>query len=207
MLRTLEEQAHPHHTALLIIDPQKDFCADDGAMAARGVDLSATQEAVPRINRLVEAARRAGATVVWVRAVLSDARMLPNQKLLYGEGDRIRVVREGSDGAEWYSAVIRPLADEAIITKWNYDAFADTELDLLLRSQGIRTLLLTGFATNVCVETTARHGFVKGYYIVLVSDCTAANTAQEHEMALFNIQSYFGRVATSGEIISIWGSS
>ena len=67
-------------------------------------------------------------------------------------------------------------------------------------------MLLTGFVANVCVETVARHGYIKGYYIVLVSDCTDASTQHEHESAVFNIKNYFGKVATSFEITKIWES-
>jgi nicotinamidase-related amidase len=100
--------------------------------------------------------------------------------------------------------MIPPLADESVITKWQYDAFEDTELHLLLQAQGIKTLLMTGFTSNVCVETTARHGYIKGYYIVLVSDCAGAPTTPEHESTVFNIRTYFGHVATSEQLGTIW---
>ena len=67
-------------------------------------------------------------------------------------------------------------------------------------------MLFTGFATNVCVETTARDGYIKGYYVVLVSDCTEAYTRQEYESAVFNIKTYFGKVATTNDVIRIWKS-
>ena len=96
------------------------------------------------------------------------------------------------------------MPDEYVITKYHYDAFEDTDLALLLGSRGVKTLLMTGFLTNVCVETTARHGYIKGYYIVVVSDCTDAATEQEYEATLYNIKKFFGKVATSGEIKKVW---
>ena len=105
---------------------------------------------------------------------------------------------------EWYNEMIPPKNSEPIVRKWHYDAFEDTELDLLLKTNGIKTLLMTGFISNVCVETTARHGFIKGYYIVAVSDCTDAPTKQEYESAMYNIRIYFGKVATSREITALW---
>ncbi len=205
VLRTLAEQIEPKHTALIVIDPQKDFCATDGALAKiLGEDVSRIQDAVKRLNPFIQKARQVGLSVIWVRQIAANDKMRPNEKALHGEGDDVKVVREDSDGINWYSEVIQPLPDEHIITKWNYDAFEDTELDLLLRSKGIMTLLFTGVATNVCVETSARHGYIKGYYIVLVSDCTDTSTQQEYESTVFNIKKYFGKVATSNELIEIW---
>jgi len=207
LLRTLAEQVEPKHTALLIIDPQKDFCAPDGALARIfRQDVSRIPDAVKRLNIFIQRARQAGVLVVWVRLVISDDKRRPNVKAMRGDGDAIMVAREGSDGINWYSEIVQPLPTEHIVTKWSYDAFADTELNLLLSSKGVKTLLFTGFATNVCVETTARDGYIKGYYVVLVSDCTEAYTRQEYESAVFNIKTYFGKVATSSEIIRIWES-
>ena len=207
LLRTLAEQVEPKHTALLIIDPQKDFCAPDGALARIfRQDVSRIPDAVNRLNIFIQKARQAGVLVVWVRLVISDDKRRPNVKAMRGDGDAIMVAREGSDGINWYSEIVQPLPTEHIVTKWSYDAFADTELDLLLSSKGVKTLLFTGFATNVCVETTARDGYIKGYYVVLVSDCTEAYTRQEYESAVFNIKTYFGKVATTNDVIRIWKS-
>ncbi|MBW2067047.1 MAG: cysteine hydrolase [Deltaproteobacteria bacterium] len=98
----------------------------------------------------------------------------------------------------------KPLENEHVITKHHYDAFSDTSLDLLLTGRRIKTILLTSFTTNVCVETTARHGYINGYYVIVLSDCTDAPTQHEYEASLFNIKTYFGKVVTSQEIIRLW---
>jgi ureidoacrylate peracid hydrolase len=206
LLTTLDEVADPRHSALIIIDAQHDFCSQQGAMAQRfGLDMGDIGEAVPRLNRLIESCREAGVLVVWVREIFSDERMLPNQKALWGAGDDIWLIREGGPGIEWHSDMVRPEPGEPIVTKWQYDAFEDTNLHLLLQSRGIKTLLMTGFTTNVCVETTARHGYIKGYHVVAVADCTGAPTRPEYESALFNIRTYFGKVAGSDELRGVWG--
>jgi nicotinamidase-related amidase len=203
--RSLTEVADPGHTALVIIDPQHDFCSERGAMAQRfGFDMKEIREAVPRLNAFIEACREAGVLVVWVREVFADDKMRPNQKALWGAGDDIWLIREDSEGIDWYEGMIEPRADEPVITKWQYDGFEDTELHLLLQSRGIKTLLMTGFTTNVCVETTARHGYIKGYYIVLAADCAGAPTPAEHESGVFNIKTYFGQVTTSDELVELW---
>jgi ureidoacrylate peracid hydrolase len=210
ILGTLEEQIDPKHTALVVIDPQNDFCATDGAAARlMGSDVSRIQSAIQPLNSFIKMARDAGLMIVWTRSLVDPDKARPSFKargfMLDAKVKDIEVVREGSDGAEWYSEVVKPLPDEYIITKYHYDAFEDTDLALLLGCQGIKTLLMTGFLANVCVETTARHGYIKGYYIVVVSDCTDTATEQEYEATLYNIKKYFGKVATSDEIRKVWG--
>ncbi len=197
------------HTALMIIDPEKDFCATDGAAARlMGSDVSRIQSAIQPLNSFIKMAREAGLMIVWTRSLVDPDKARPSFKarsfMLDAKVKDIEVVREGSDGAEWYSEVVKPLPDEYVITKYHYDAFEDTDLALLLGSREIKTLLMTGFLTNVCVETTARHGYIKGYYIVVVSDCTETATEQEYEATLYNIKKFFGKVATSGEIKKVW---
>lgn len=203
----LRSIADPDHTALIIIDPQHDFCSPEGAMAQRfGFDMKEINEAVPRLNDFIEACRSAGVLVVWVREIFADDKMRPNQKALWGGGDDIWLIREDGHGIDWYDRMIEPRPDEPVITKWQYDAFEDTDLHLLLQSRGIETLLMTGFTTNVCVETTARHGYIRGYHILLVADCAGAPTPAEHESAVFNIGTYFGKVVNSGDLVSAWQS-
>ncbi|MBN9051746.1 MAG: cysteine hydrolase [Rhizobiales bacterium] len=205
LLKTLADVADPSHSALIIIDPQHDFCSERGAMAQKfGFDMKQIREAVPRLNAMIEDCRKAGVLVVWVREIFADSKMHPNQKALWGAGDDIWLIREDGKGIDWYEGMIAPKTGEPVITKWQYDAFADTELDLMLKSRGIKSLLMTGFTTNVCVETTARHGYIKGYHIVLVKDCTGAPTQAEYESGVFNIQTYFGQAATSDELRQVW---
>ena len=210
ILGTLEEQIDPKHTALVVIDPQNDFCATDGAAARlMGSDVSRIQNAIQPLNAFIKMAREAGLMIVWTRSLVDPDKARPSFKargfMLDAKVKDIEVVREGSDGAEWYSEVVKPLPDEYVITKYHYDAFEDTDLALLLGSRGVKTLLMAGFLTNVCVETTARHGYIKGYYIVVVSDCTDTATEQEYDATLYNIKKFFGKVATSDEIKKIWG--
>ncbi len=207
VLTSLEEQVQPKHTALIVVDPQKDFCASDGATAAvMGSDVSQIQAAVERLNPFIEKAREAGLELFWTRSGHTREKTSPVHRYRRSPTGEIIIAKEGSDGADWYKEIIKPLPSEHIITKRHYDAFEATELDHLLRINDIRTLIFTGFTTNVCVETTARHGYAKGYYIILVSDCTGAPTEREHESTLHNINKYFGNVVQSYELVKIWGN-
>ncbi len=99
---------------------------------------------------------------------------------------------------------VRPRPDEVIVTKHRYGAFEATDLDLVLRSRKVRTVIMTGVATNVCVETTARQAFLKDYYVVFASDCTATYSQPEHDWTLGNIDNFFGQVAAADEIAACW---
>ena len=77
---------------------------------------------------------------------------------------------------------------------------------MLLRNQGIETLLLTGVNTNVCVESTARDGFFLNYYVAMVTDCTACPYDDLYHGTLKNIEMYFGDLVTSRQLIEIWKS-
>ena len=92
------------------------------------------------------------------------------------------------------------------MTKHRYSAFQGTDLELILRSNGIKTIIPTGVATPVCVESTVRDGYMRDFYVVLAKGCVAARHLEEHNATISNINKYFGMVTTSEEIISAWQS-
>jgi nicotinamidase-related amidase len=206
---TLEEQVQPEHSALLVVDPQNDFCATDGAVIRlMGWDASRIQKAVVRLNAFIEKARERSLLIAWTQSFVDSARARPSYRargfITEAKAKGLDLVKEGLDGADWYEGVTKPLANEHVIKKYHYDAFVDTDLDLVLRSKGIKTILLTGFIANVCVETTGRHGYIKGYYPVLVTDCTEAATQEELEATIYNMKTFFGKVSSSEEILKMW---
>ena len=210
MLRTLREKVDPGHSALLIVDVQNDFCAEGGGMHREGRDLALAQAMVPRLAALIEQARAAGVPLIWIRNVYNNA---PNfylsevwleQALRRRRGAYVEFAMCERDGwgGDFYQ--VHPNPDEAVVVKHRYGAFECTDLDLVLRSRGIRTVIMTGVATNVCVETTARQAFLRDYYVVFTSDCTATYSQAEHDGALANIDNFFGQVAASEEIVGCW---
>ena len=210
MLTTLADKVDPQHAALLVVDVQNDFCAEGGAMHREGRDLSLVQQMVPRLERLVEATRAAQVPLVWIRNVYTTA---PNHYLSETWLEQARRRRKGAyvsipvcEAGQWNGDFyqVRPRPDEVIVTKHRYGAFESTDLDLVLRSRGIRTVIMTGVATNVCVETTARQAFLRDYYVVFLSDCTATYSQAQHDATLFNIDQFFGEVAASEDVMACW---
>jgi ureidoacrylate peracid hydrolase len=213
-LDTLEKKLDPDHCALLVIDVLNDFCADDGAMALEGLDVSAAQQVAGRLPALIDAARAAGVLVVFVRNVystegdtyLSDTWLEQAGRRRAGSYVERPVCAPDSWGNDFYGAV-RPLPAEPIVTKHRFDAFLNTDLELVLRSNAVRSVVLTGVATNVCVETTARQAFVRDYHVVLPADGAAAYSGDEHDASLVTIDRYFGQVVTSDAVIGVWQRS
>ena len=210
MLRTLAEKTDPGHAAVLIVDVQNDFCADNGAMHKEGRDLGLVQAMVPRLARFIAEARDAGVPLVWIRNLYNRTPNWYLSEVWLEQAERRRrglyverpVCPPDDWGGDFYQ--IRPRPEDVIVTKHRFGAFENTDLELVLRSRGIRTVIMTGVATNVCVETTARQAFLKDYYVVFTSDCTATYTQPEHDAALGNIDNYFGQVATADDVVACW---
>jgi ureidoacrylate peracid hydrolase len=107
-------------------------------------------------------------------------------------------------GAGFYDALLPPEACDRVVVTPCYDGFEDTNLDVTLRSLGVKTCIYAGFALNVCVEATARHGFVKGYYSVLLADATGAATPEEQGACQRVFKVFYGQVVRTDEITSLW---
>lgn len=210
-LRTLADKLDPRHVALIVIDVQNDFCAEGGMMAAEGLDLSYVQQMARRLPPLIAEARRVGALVIFVRnvystesnAYLSDSWLEQAARRRAGSYTSRSVCAPGSWQGDFYGEV-RPELTDPIVTKHRFSAFHNTDLDTILRAHGTRTLLLTGVASNVCVETTAREGFVRDYYIVFTDDGTACYSAEEHRATLAVIDRFFGEVVPVESVLGVW---
>lgn len=199
-MKTLAELVAPATTALLIIDVQNDFCHPDGSAGAAGLDVRATLEMIPRLQRLIDAARAAGTRVVFVQTIHEDA---TDSEAWLGRHEPGRLTcRKDTWGAEFTN--LAPLPHEPVVIKHRYSAFINTRLDSVLRTWKIETIVTAGVATNVCVESTARHGYMLDYHVVFAGDGSAAYRADAHDGALDNIRRHFGRVASCDEIIAAW---
>ncbi len=192
----------PGKTALIVVDVQVDFCHTDGVFGRRKFDLSGVDAAVNNLLSLVSRCRQAHFPIIFVRTVHSpwtDSDSWVGR--LEGAGKEMPICRPNTTGVEFYR--VKPQPDDFIVTKHRFSGFVGTDLDLVLRSRGIETLLMTGVATNVCVETTARDGFNRDYRIILVEDCCAAFSPEEHASTITNINKYFGIVSNSKVLVEI----
>jgi ureidoacrylate peracid hydrolase len=199
---TLEDKLERGRSSLIVVDVQNDFCSPQGYFGSTGNDLSAVEAMMPKLQTLIDEARAAGVLVVFIQAIY-DEQFLSRPWKERNIRRNLEVSRclTGSWGADFYK--VKPRQGDLVVHKHRYSAFIDTELDMILRARGIETLIMTGVATNVCVESTARDGFMKDYYIVFTSDCTATTSPQLQEVSMQNIRDHFGVVASSDEVTKV----
>ena len=214
MLTTLEQKVDPCHAALIVIDMQNDYCAEGGYLSKEGAQLGLNRAMIPRLIKFIEASRKAKMPVIFVRTIhvcennwyLSDVWLEHHRRVGKGKYVDYAVLEEGSWGAKFYKG-IKPLPGEAIVIKYRYDAFIGTNLELILKSKGIRTIILTGVSTNCCVESTALSGFMRDYYVVVPRDCVSTTTPEKQENSLKTIDFFIGQVTGSSDIIKCWQKS
>lgn len=219
VLRTLDTQLEPKHTALLIVDVQNDFVHPDGVCPTT-IDYHYGSEArenlwkegclLPRaignLPKLIDSARKAGCLVVFIQAIydavyISDAYAARLDKRgIFG-----KICQAGTFGADFFGD-IRPYPGprEVIVTKHRFSAFWGTDLDLILSSNGIKTVVASGVATSVCVESAVRDAFFNDYNVVVAEDACADYVQASHDAALAAMSRSFGEVVSSETIIKKW---
>lgn len=205
VLTDLAQRVAIPHTAVLVIDMQNVFCAE-GYPPDREVDKTMIRAMIPRLEQFLTKVRRKNVTIVFIRTVMNEGDFSsPIKELCIRHyGHEVAYCMEDSWEAE-FTPEIQPEANEIVIEKTRYSAFVKTDLDARLRELGIDTLIVTGVAANVCVETTCRDGFMRDYYIVVPNDLVATLSEEFHRCALSNLDRWFATVTSSAELLRVWG--
>ncbi|MDH2429083.1 cysteine hydrolase [Sphaerisporangium sp. TRM90804] len=202
----------PAHTALLIIDMQRDFVEPGGFGETLGNDVSLLQRVVPPLRDVLDATRLAGMTVIHTReGHLPDLSDCPPAKLNRGtpslrigdQGPKGRILIRGEYGHDIVDE-LAPAEGELIIDKPGKGAFYATDLHRELRDRDVHRLVVTGVTTEVCVHTTVREANDRGYECLVLSDCVGSYFAefQRHGLAMIAAQGgIFGWVASSGHYL------
>lgn len=211
----LSELVDPSYTALLVIDMQNDFCSAGGASDRGGDSLSMYPEVIGRTAGVLRAARSRGVPVLFARMVAlpdgqSDSPAWIRLRMRAGraqpaDGTAWTFTVDGTWGADFVAA-LRPEPGERVVTKYRSSALHGTDLDTLLRSNGVRTLVITGCTTEGCVESTIRDAVMHDYFTVLLSDCVGSDDQALHQASMRVMTAYRTDVATSAELIEAWSA-
>lgn len=205
VLDTLDELIDPHWTALVVVDVQNDFCHPDGHFARHGRDLSAIQQALPRMRRLVVEGRRLGIPVFLVQqgtlpGAVSDSPAWRRFKTRDGKSPDYTTV--GSWGWQVDTGLEQDPAD-TVVAKFRPDAFVHTQLDQFLRARGIQSIVTLGTVTEGCVESTVRGASYHDYYVVVARDAVASTNRVLHEGSMRLFEARYP-LADTEEILGIW---
>jgi len=204
----------PKHSALLVIDMQRDFLDPTGYASQAGLDVSRLRQTLGPVQALIEAARAAEMHIVYTREGhrpdLSDC---PPAKLARSRaagaeigsmGPIGRLLVRGEHGHDLVDE-LQPRAGEPVIDKPGYSAFHQTELDQILRGWGTGTVIVCGVTTEVCVHTTVRSATDHGLRCITVADACAASEAHLQQPALEMIAvegGIFGTVMPCATVIA-----
>eukprot|EP00756_Hemistasia_phaeocysticola_P063290 Hpha_TRINITY_DN6768_c0_g1::TRINITY_DN6768_c0_g1_i1::g.110936::m.110936 len=188
-------------SAVIVVDWQVDFCDPKGML---GHESDPCRPMLAATAKFVDAARAAGATIVWVQAAYERKKTLPigMEKAFVafgGEELASACCRPDLPGYE-LEASMKPHADDIRAKKHTYSAFFKTDLADRLREKGIKKLYFVGTMTSVCVAASAQHAVFENFEVEIASDATFDPSAQE--AALGHFKTFYGGVRTTEEMLA-----
>ena len=196
----------PARSALLVVDVQEDFVGPRGAAAGWGADLESFDAPLRNIEALIETARRRGVVLAFARVVTrpetDSASLVAFHRHKGHAPDAVAVCRSGTAGAEYHR--VKPNAGEIEIEKTLYSCFAGTGLDRQLRARGIDTLVVTGFTTDCCVDSTVRDAFHRDFHVLVVADACAAYELHLHDGALNGLSRNCALLTDAKAVLDAW---
>ena len=189
----VEARLAPESTAVIVVDMINEFLEDGGLMV-----LASGRALYQPIQQLVDAARTAGAQVVWLRDEHDDR---------FDPEFRKRIVHclKGTWGTQIVDT-LRTEPDDIIMPKPTYNGFFRTPLHETLQRLGITTLIVTGVVTNICVRSTCHDAFFLGYNVVVPEQCVSATSEREQASSLYDIDTHYGSVTSLERVLDLLAS-
>jgi len=190
-------------TAILVIDLQNAYCSKKGSMARLGHDTSINEEIVSRISNFLDKARNLATLVIFTKMIEDPEYMADNAKLKATMAkNTVAVSSPGTFDFEY--AGIKPNDTDKEITKKSYDVFSNPDLEKMLVEGGIKNLIITGVNGDVCVDTTIRSAYTKGYNVIVPEDLvgTIKDKIYRQESVIGLWKQFFAYVLDSKTIIN-----
>lgn len=219
MTRTVALPARPEpltvtveETALIIVDMQNAYCSKNGYLDLVGFDVSGAAPVIVETARIAAACRDAGVAVIYLQNGFA-----PDQREVGGpaapvwhKSNALKFMRANKAYAgklithgTWDHAIVSeltPEADDILVPKSRYSGFAGTALEQILQARRIRTLLVCGVATNVCVESTVLDAYHREFFPVMLTDATMAAGPGAQAATEFNVATFFGWLSSGAEL-------
>jgi len=191
-------------TALVLIEYQNEFTTEGGVLHGAVAGVMKSTDMLSNTVKVVDAARKKGFTIMHAPITFATGY---NELTRHPYGILAGVVNGKAFVRESWGAaivdVLKPAAGDIVIEgKRGLDTFASTNLDFILRSKGIKTVVLGGFLTNCCVESTMRTAYEHGFEVITLTDCVAATSPEEHANAIKYDYPMFSKPITAGEFLA-----
>lgn len=195
-----------YNPALLVVDVQNGFMSKGGSYDLLGMKVSNYQQIIPKLKELILICKKYNVPIFYTQAVRESSgidlltkthRILPKSR-----EERIKkrpICVRGTWDAKIVDEV-KPTNKDHVVIKRRDSAFQDTETEVWLNSLKVNTLIFCGIDTSICVETSLRDGFNKGYDIMLISDATASANIRHYRTTIEHVKEYYGLVMKVKEI-------
>ena len=208
----------PKDTAVVVIDMQNAYASEGGYLDLAGFDIEGAAPVIAKIDQVLTTARAAGVPVIFFQNGWDDQYVeaggegSPN----FHKSNALKTMKRKPElagkllarGGWDYELVdaLTPKPGDIRLHKTRYSGFFNSQLDSTLRARGIRNIVFVGIATNVCVESTLRDGFMLEYFGVMLEDaCHQAGPRYLHDAAVFNVETFFGWVSTTADFCGAFG--
>ena len=192
--------------ALLVIDVQNGFMSNGGSYGLLGMKILNYQQIIPKLKELITICRKHNVPVFYTQAVRETSgidlltrthRILPKAR-----EERIKK-RPICVRGTWDAKIVKevkPTNKDHVVIKRRDSAFQDTETEVWLNSLQVNTLIFCGIDTSICVETSLRDGFNRGYDVILISDATASTNFRHYKTTIEHVKEYYGLVMKAKEM-------
>lgn len=191
----------PARTAIVAIDFQLDLMGANGAFAPMFHAEVERTDLIPVAAQLLDGVRAAGVKVVYCRASFQPGYTdLVANLPLFSAVTEYGCLVDGTPGTAILD-VVAPHKGDVVLTHHRVSCFHGTELDVVLRGAGIDTVVLTGVATNLAVESTARAGADLGYRVLVVSDACSTTSETSHDASLASL-AMFAEIVPRGSLFA-----